>query len=531
MVKSTVKFLFTFLIFFCSRQDIFSQKKIYDLVKDFGAKADDKTDNYEVFTKAALKLSGTEGCTLIIPKGKYYIAAYKIVGGPQKNGITDITFKNCNGLTIQGNNSTVRVNGKFTRRGDYVLPNLPYHYSFSNTVSPFAFTNCKNLILKDVTLYGEADKMKREEGVVENPNHGVTVIDGNESDISSKILFQHITVHHFAADGIMINSNGSNLSVIGCKSYCNGRQGLSIVKGRDILCYNSQFDSTGFTGGTYGWHMPGAGIDVENEFGPGKLNNVKIIKCSMRANKGFQIVTTMPGENVLVDSCFIADLNAGFSSGVNGVGIYSYSSTLSNSIIFGTIQVDLADQIYTGEKIQTIKNNIIYSGHRAIICSDFQRPVTVENNILVMLPHPDITYFPYIQDVNARFNYNIIVVHPDRVDTLPNQVGSLVQYVKENNNNCWLLNKNNFTAAKKKSHFFYPAFDNNKILTTQLFPDNNVSRMIDYAPIKRLDEKQIDKILSAGLFSAFKQAGFDKKYLSQANEVQQYVKTIFASSK
>ncbi len=519
-------FLLLFCSFFFTLQS--QNKKIFDLVKDFGAKADDKTDCYEALSNAAAAINKAGGGILNIPKGKYYIASYKIIGGDKKNNIADITFKNCKGLTINGNNSIIRSNGNFTRKADYRLPGIDANYSYTNTVAAFNFANCKNVVLKDVTLYGEVDKMKKEPYTVESPCYGVVVEDVDPTDSNSNILLLNVTAHHFASDGILVNTNGKNISITNCKSYCNARQGLSIVKGHDIRCYNSAFDSTGFTGGTYGWHAPGAGVDVENEFKKGDLTNISFIKCSFRGNKGFQIVGNLGGDNVLVDSCFISDKMAGYGNGMNGVGLYCLNSTISNSIIFATIQVDLSDAFYVGEKIQHIKNNIIYSGHRAIVCADLNRPVNIQNNILVMLPHPDMdTYFPYIQSNNCIFSNNITVVHPDKIAKTPNPVTSLVQFNSETVNNFWLLNKNNFSAAEKKINYYYPAFTDAKILRNQIFPETA-------GPIKRLDftEKEfvsdasINKMLAPELFSAIKQNKFDKKYLIQATAVRKNAAAI-----
>src|SRR6187549_2975969 len=122
----------------CKPQPVFSQKtKVYDLVKDFNAKADDKTDNYFAFVKAAEVISKAGGGQLNIPKGRYYIASYKIIDGPKKNTIGDIVFRNCKNLAIIGNNSVIRVNGNFSRNKDYQHPGLPYNYAYNNTVCPF----------------------------------------------------------------------------------------------------------------------------------------------------------------------------------------------------------------------------------------------------------------------------------------------------------------------------------------------------------------------------------------------------------
>jgi len=526
-----LSFIVLLLLLFAVDRPAFSQsRKTYNLVTDFGAKGDDRTDNYAAFINAAATLSKAGGGTLIIPKGKYYIAAFKIYGGNDKNNITDIIFKNCNNLTIEGNNSTIRVNGKFTRKPGYSVAGLSHQYSYYSTVCPFFFSGCKNTVLKDITLYGEVDKMKREGNVVEGQSYGVSIYD-DDNESSYNVTLQNLVVHHFAVDGFLIRSNGSKLSILNCRSYNNARQGLSITKGKDILVYGSDFDSTGFTG-SYGFHWPAAGIDIENEFKPGDVNGVVIRKCQLRSNYGFQVVTTLPSHNVLIDSCFIMDKDKGYGGGVNGVGMYSLNSTLSNSIIFASLQVDLADQPYRGEKIQQIKNNLIYSGHRAIICSDFNRPVNIDGNILVMLPKPEDTYFPYIQSVNCTFNNNIIAVHPDQVRTGPPKVVSLVQYVKEGMNNFWLLNKNNFTEERRKGyHYYYAAFTNTKILKKQFFPVNTYTSAMEIPEKRFVTDAQQDQIVNTPLFAAFQQAAFNRAYLVQAAEVRKYAAGIVAATK
>lgn len=524
---------FVLLLFICCKQQpVFSQKmKVYDLVKDFNAVPDDKTDNYQAFAKAAETLSRAGGGQLNIPEGKYYIAAYKAKDRNKILQVTDITFTNCKNLTITGNNSTIRVNGKFTRTKDYQLQGLSYHYSYNNTVCPFKFTNCKNVLLKDVTLYGEVDKMKKENGVVEGQSYGIAINDAAGTDESSHIVLQNITAHHFAADGFLIQSNGKDIVMDSCRSYNNARQGLSIVKGKQIKIFNSVFDSTANTG-AYGWHAPGAGIDIENEFGPGKLSDVVIKNCTFRHNKGFQIVTTMASDRVLIDSCFIEDLSSGYADALNGIGMYSLNSTLSNCILFASIQVDLSDQIYRGTAVQEIKNNIIYSGNRGIVSADFARPVNITGNILVMLPNPKLdTYFPYIQNHNAVFNDNIIVVHADRVKKDPNQVTALMQNCKEAKNNFWLVNGYDMPVDKQKDYFFMPAVNNVKNIGNQFFMDRAVVARSSFKEKKIITVAQVNKILSYKLFTAYKQSAYNKNYMAEASAVCKYTGQIAAAAK
>jgi hypothetical protein len=527
--KKPFPFFLVLTIFICYGQGLAAQKKkVYNLVTDFGAKADNKTDCYNSFLKAADSISKAGGGTLVIPKGNYYVASYKIIAGNKKNNVTDIVFKNCNGLIVEGNNSLIRINGNFSRNIDVGGSNEP-NYAYNNTVCVFKLVNCKDVLIKDISLHGGVDKMKKQQ-VVEGDNYGVYIGDDDPGDASSRILLQHITTSYFATDGIVIKSSGENIVISNCNSHHNARQGLSIVKGHDIKCLNSAFDSTGITG-AYGWHAPGAGIDVENEFGPGKLGNVLIQNCSMRGNRGFQIETTGASENVTIDSCFISDLTAGYSDGLNGVGMYSLNSTLRNSILFATIQVDLSDQIYKGPAIQQIKKNLLYSGHRAITSADFGRPVNIEDNILIMLPKPEKTYFPYIQNPNCRFNRNIIVIHSDRMGNNPNPLVALVQYALEANEDFWLINGNDIQKNKKQVNYYSPALTDTKLVRKQFFPENGKISPVNFPPTKVLTGTQVDKILSAGLFTAYIQSNFNKKFLQQANEVRKYTAGVIAATK
>jgi len=525
-------YILLILVVSCKQQPVFSQKtKTYDLVKDFNARADDKTDNYFAFAKAAEVISKAGGGQLNIPKGKYFIASYKIIDGTKKNTISDIVFKNCKNLIIIGNNSVIRVNGNFSRNKDYQLPGNPYNYAYNNTVCPFKLVNCKNVLLKDITLYGEVDKMRKEAGVVEGENYGIFISDDEPADVSSRIVFQNVNTHHFAADGFTIKSNGEDILINNCRSYNNARLGLSIVKGKNIKVLNSSFDSTGKTG-AYGWHAPGAGIDIENEFGPGKLSNVLIRNCNLRGNIGFQIVTTLPSEKVVIDSCFISDATSGYSDALNGVGMYSLNSTLSNCILFAGIQVDLTDQVYKGPIVQEINKNIIYSGRRGIVSADYQRPVNITDNIFVMLPKPQLDdYFPYIQNANCSFNRNIVVIHADRIKINPNQVTALVQNAKEAKEDFWLVNGYDMPLEKQKESFFLIAGNGTKLVKDHFFSPNDVIARYDYTRTIFLTNQQVKEILNRELFTAYKQNSFNRKYLVQANEVRKYTRNIVSGAK
>lgn len=526
-----IKFLLCALLLGYGGQCIDAQnKKTFNLVTDFGAKADNKTDNYTAFSKAAAVLSANGGGTLIIPKGTYYIASYKVLDGAKKNNVTDILYQNCNGLTIKGNNSTIRINGNFYRSLDYGAGGF-FHYAYNNTVCPFKMSNCKNVVIQDLILNGEVDKMRKQDGVVEGENYGININDANAGAASSNIVLQNITTHHFATDGIVINTNGENITVTKCNSYKNARQGLSIVKGSNIKCLFSSFDSTGITG-RYGNHAPSAGIDVENEGGAGALKNVLIQNCNLRGNDGFQLVTTVYSENVTVDSCFIADRTGGYSDGLKGVGLYSTNSTMSNCILFGTIQADIADQVYLGKTEQQFKNNLIYSGRNGILSASFNRPINVSGNIFIMLPKPNMeTYFPYIQNANCRYNNNLTVVRAERIKIQSAPVTALVQSTIEAVNDFWLINGYDIPKDKQRSNYFYPALTGTRYLKNHFFPKNEKIEALIFDQKRFITDAQADQLLNDPIFTAFRQTSYNKKFMMQADIIRKYMNSISSSFK
>ncbi|RYD83208.1 MAG: hypothetical protein EOP53_01485 [Sphingobacteriales bacterium] len=517
---STSLILFLITCFFLASCKTTAQTKTtYNLVTDFGAVGDDKTNNYQAFKKAAEVLSGQRNKTLIIPKGQYYIADYKIMGGSKKNSITDINFIRINGLTILGNNSTVRVNGKFTRTPDYKQVGVPYDYSYSNTVSPFTFAGCKNVTLKDITLNGGADQMEKTGAMAEGISYGIMVLDHAEQ-VAENFYIMNVSTRLFATDGIYLASKGSNFRLENIFCNRNGRQGLSIVKGKNITVINSRFDSTGFTG-KYGHHAPAAGIDIENEGNSEELDAVKILHCSFRHNMGFQLISTAHSGRVNIDSCYFEDMKKGYANGFNGVGIYSRNSEISNSIIYGMMQLETAGETYRGNIPLSIKNNIIYSGVGGLLSTGYQTPMNITGNILVMLPKPAAgEYFPFIRNSNADFSSNVIVMHEDKLTPQSNRITSLIQNIKKTDNNLWLLsgpdNKSLKRSSRSEKEYYIISYDGTKDRGRQYFPDN-IKANVTKTPEKLfLNDIFIERLFQNKIFTSYDQYKFDKSLLKEA---------------
>ena len=103
-------------------------------------------------------------------------------------------------------------------------------------------------------------------------------------------------------------------------------------------------------------------------------------------------------------------------------------------------QVETANETYRGTVPLKIENNIIYSGLSGLLSSDYNTPVNISGNILVMLPNPTANqYFPFIRNSNAQFSNNMIITHPDKMLTHNNQFTGLLQSVKKADDNFWFV--------------------------------------------------------------------------------------------
>ena len=524
--KSIVPLTLSFIFTSC-QQTVAQQKQVYDFEKDFGGKGDGQSNNYLAFQKAAKALSGRKNLILNFPKGVYLIKDYKIVDGRFKNNITDINFTNMENVIINGNGSSIHVNGNFKRSADYKLSGVPFDYAYKNTVSPFTLTNCKKLVLKNFKIDGGVMQMTRDKNVAEGFCYGISISDYLPFHNSGDILIDSVVVQHFATDGLFLRGAGKNFQVKNSTFKKNGRQGFSMVRGRDVLVYNSNFDSTGFTG-NYQGHSPQAGIDVENEYKIEDLTNIKIVKSNFRHNKGFQFVSTASSGSVQLDSCFFADLTNGYGTGFNGIGLYSANSEIKNSIIYGMFQVETANETYRGSVPLKIENNIIYSGISGLLSSDYNTPVNISGNILVMLPSPIANqYFPFIRNANALFSNNMIITHPDKMKTHNNQFTGLLQSVKRADDNFWFVygkSKNAARPSNANNTFYKIATDNSKLDGNQYVPADKVNTAIGKG--KALRPNDLTNLMRFDFITNYEVKQFNPLLLSEAAQLRQQMKLI-----
>lgn len=244
---------------------------------------DGSTDNYAALSNAAASVSSIHGSTLYFPSGTYYVAKYH----DSSNSFSDITYSNCNGLTIMGDGigrSIIEVNGKFTRSPSYSSPACSFsnaQVSLTYSVIPFLFRNCNYFSVSGLEVYGEADKTLRSSPSVCPAGIGIAVFN------SSNYVFNNVYLHHFVEDGLYLGggtavySNGDstviadrNASVLNSRFSYNGRNDLSVIQLNGGYFYNDIFEKGGNTGGSYGGDSPQAGVDVEPDYGQGSTPGV-----------------------------------------------------------------------------------------------------------------------------------------------------------------------------------------------------------------------------------------------------------------
>lgn len=135
---------------------------------------------------------------------------------------------------------------------------------------------------------------------------------------SSNVIIDNFVLEKFCGDGIAVQGTQINISRVICDS--NGRQGVSIVHGRDISISNSIFINTGRLGINESGG-PGAGVDIEPTNDP--VRDVLIENCSFENNYKYYKdyindleIFNAKDVNCIVRNCTFENLYIGSSSDV-----------------------------------------------------------------------------------------------------------------------------------------------------------------------------------------------------------------------
>jgi hypothetical protein len=296
--------------------------KVLNIKKTFGAKGDGISDDTKCFSDAADYINKNKGNSILyIPKGIYRVGHQKKVfenkNIPLKtNNIFGIT--KCDNVLIYGdkNTSIIKYNdnlyfGSFTNNLQPLQEiEVKRPFSDQNTIADmgvcFILINCSNINIEKLSLDGNFTKGHVNIGGGcgdagwQITHIGIYVVNTNQLKIES------VNIKKFGEDGLylwnnLVNVPNENLIILKSKFEQNGRQGISLCSGKNILIADCIFANTGK--GILN-SAPGAGIDFEPENTNGDsafIENCDVKNCKMYNNSG-------PG--VLL-------LNSSFSSHIN----------------------------------------------------------------------------------------------------------------------------------------------------------------------------------------------------------------------
>jgi len=376
------------------------------IVTAFGAKGDGITDDYNALKAAAKYLCSHPGLTLEFPQGTYHISEYRIDGGPNANGVTDIIYDGCSNVKIIGVGAKIDVNGSFHRSFDYTA-GRGYHYSYTNGVIPFNFQNSSGFTVEGFELNGNVDKTTRDPGVAEGNTGGIWTGNCHNYTISG------VYVHHFAMDGLYLGSGlnskaDTNGKLNQVTSTNNARQGLSIIQVRGLQVLNSVFSNTGRTGGSYGNHAPSDGADVEPNAVPPTVDletgGILFQNCIFEDNLGVQLACDMPQgvdsidvEGSLFEAESADDYTIAFCLMPASGTVNNCTFNVSNPrcvLLTGVSGTNPANLPYFKQMV--FSNNVFNVQDNAGVLSDPGVPKInvdfTDNRINVFAPGPDKTY-------------------------------------------------------------------------------------------------------------------------------------------
>lgn len=280
----------------------FGQSFITRDIKSFGAKGDGKTNDQVAFEKAAAFFNARKGNgKLVISKGNYVVGKQTFTAGkngkPAYEGANVLFFTGVQNLTVQGTTGTKLkyINGlkygafnpetgKPDEHGGGYFVNWAYAATGGHCI---LIDNSTNVTISTMELDG---------------NSGTMVLGGSYGDVgrqlphygifiqnSHNVTVEKVNLHHFGLDGICVanikSDKKDNIKLLDSRFEYNSRQGFSWIGGNDLLVKNCKFNHTGQ--GKFN-SAPGAGVDIEAEYGP--IRNGVFENCEFINNKGCALV-------------------------------------------------------------------------------------------------------------------------------------------------------------------------------------------------------------------------------------------------
>jgi len=271
--------------------------------EDFGARGDGRSNDTAAFARMAQAVNRAGGGRIVLRRTVYLV-------GEQRPGLQLDPFafapqpilrlSQCaKDVSIEGNGATLRCApglryGTFDRASGRAVELPMPNTRPGSLASPYDYMilieGCRGSVsIADLELDG---------------NVGALRIGGPWGDVGRQIacdglflrdnrgdeLVRNLRTHHHARDGLMLAGPailppGTRRLFTGIRSEWNGRQGCSLIGGRNYLFADSRFAHTGRVAVST---PPAAGFDIEAESAP--IRNLSFSRCTFEDNSGCGLV-------------------------------------------------------------------------------------------------------------------------------------------------------------------------------------------------------------------------------------------------
>ncbi|WP_162944457.1 right-handed parallel beta-helix repeat-containing protein [Flavisolibacter nicotianae] len=290
-----------FFAFFLLASGVHAQNFSIRTITSFGAKGDGKTNDQAAFELAAQFFNNRKGQgKLVIPKGVYIVGKQEFTRGkngkPAFEGHDVLHLTNVKNFAIEGAKGATL---KYT-------PGLKFGSFEPETGLPYVakgyFVNWAYAAMIGHCIFIDQSENVTVSGLELDGNSKTFVLGGSYGDVgrqlphygvfiqnSRSVNIKTVWAHHFALDGICVANKAAekddDIEINDSRFEYNSRQGLSWIGGNDLKVKNCAFNHTGQ--GAFN-SAPGAGVDIEAEYGP--VKNGKFKNCEFTNNKGCALV-------------------------------------------------------------------------------------------------------------------------------------------------------------------------------------------------------------------------------------------------
>jgi hypothetical protein len=271
--------------------------------EQFGALGDGRTNDTDAFAAMSASVNARGGGVIVLRPTTYIVGKQgRGIGRDRRYGIAPapiMDFVGCRlPLTIRGNGARLRSAGGL-RYGTFdpatgrpIRKRMP-NYRVGDLAAPYRSMiraeRCSGGIdIGDVELDGNSAALLigGQFGDIgwQIAGSGLELVDNSGPERISGVRSHHHPLDGIIIDGLAGRGSASVLSKVVCEY--NGRQGCSIVGGRNYAFVDCRFNHTGKAGIST---PPGAGVDIEGEGGK-TIRALLFTRCEFSNNSGVGMV-------------------------------------------------------------------------------------------------------------------------------------------------------------------------------------------------------------------------------------------------